>query len=76
MEEGMAIKDASEFWRTVMDAGYLMEGESRDYERRKMAELSEALDEYLAAHPNSDFAMQAVARLAGAFVFNDWVAAA
>jgi hypothetical protein len=45
-----------------------MEGESKDYGREKMLELSKALDKYLATHPETadDFAMQAVARLVAA----------
>jgi hypothetical protein len=67
----MSINNADDFWQVVMNAGYLMEGESRSYERQKMADLSEILHRYLTGHPDADFSMHAVARLAGAFVFNE-----
>jgi hypothetical protein len=71
----MAIKDATDFWQAVMDTGYAMEGESRGYERQAMTSLSETLKGYLREHPvdirsDAGFAMEAVARLAGAFAFN------
>jgi hypothetical protein len=77
-EDEMTIKDATDFWQAVLEAGYAMEGESRGYERQTMARLSKALEEYLREHPvdttsDAGFAMISVARLAGAFAFNDWL---
>ena len=72
----MTIKDETHFWQAVMDIGYAMEGENKDYERGAMVSLSETLNRYLREHSidiNSDvgFAIVAVTRLAGAFAFND-----
>jgi hypothetical protein len=77
------INDADEFWQLVQDVAYIIEGESRDYEREKLHWLAECLDKWLGEHSevgeaNADlhrFAMQSVARLAHAFVFNDGIAA-
>ena len=63
-----------DFWQAVMDTGYLMEGENRDYERRAIKALAESLNEKLEAHPevssNENFAMEAVAELVNALAEN------
>jgi hypothetical protein len=75
-----AKQDTSEdFWQTVNDVAYAMEGESRGYERERMKGLATYLTMWLAQHPEIEqcddplehFAMHAVARLANAFAFND-----
>ena len=73
-----AIKDANDFWQLVQDVGYIIEGESRAFEREYMHWLAERLTAWLDEHPEitidgppDHFAMVSVARLAHAFVFND-----
>jgi hypothetical protein len=81
------IKDAGDFWQLIQDV-YIMEGENRAYERRKLRWLDECLQKFLAAHPEiytardpdgrmplENFAIESTARLVHAFVFNDGIGA-
>lgn len=73
------INNPTDFWQLVMDTGYIMEGENRDFEREQLHWLNNCLRKYFDDHPevkvDSDdlehFAMHAVERLVGAFTFND-----
>jgi hypothetical protein len=74
--------DAVDFWQLIMNAGYLMEGESHGYEREKMKWVAECLDTWFAAHPEvreddslEHFAMCSVHRLVSAFAVNDSIGA-
>lgn len=76
------MKDETDFWQAVENTAYAIEGEGRQYEREKIKQLGVELDRFLADHPEcadpqplSNFAMRAVARLAGAFAFNDEIGA-
>lgn|SRR5262245_8804327 len=77
------IKDAGDFWQLIQDVGYLIEGENKIYEREKWHWLDECFDKWLASHPEigtadadlHQFAVQSVARLVHAFVFNDRIGA-
>jgi len=62
-----------------MDTGYAMEGDNRETERERLHFLNQSFNQWFAEHPEittdseslEHFAMSAVARLVGAFVFND-----
>jgi hypothetical protein len=76
------MHSAEDFWQAIMDIGYIIEGENRAFERRKMKALDAWLNTWFAAHPEitvdgplEHFAMHAVARLVHAFVFNDEIGA-
>jgi hypothetical protein len=45
------INNATDFWQAIMDTGYIMEGESRQFERRQLAWLNECLDKWFEQHP-------------------------
>lgn len=79
--------DREDFWQRVNDAGYAMEGESREYERQTLAGLDAYMDEWMKNHPEigeyggsckpiEDWSIHAVKRLVHAFTFNDskWLA--
>jgi hypothetical protein len=64
------IDDAEEFWQVVQDTGYLMEGESPQFEGQMLTGLKGAMDEWFANHseitvhgPLEHFAMHAVHHL-------------
>jgi hypothetical protein len=70
--------NATAFWQLIADTGYLIEGENRAFEREQLTRLNQHLDKWFADRPEifesralDHFAMHAVHRLVGAFVFND-----
>jgi hypothetical protein len=72
------INTGDDFWQLIMDVGYLVEGESQQYERERLHWLNECLEKFFSDHPEitvdghpTHFAMHAVRRLVGAFIFND-----